>query len=119
MGLLEKDLSPIIDDEPFFWSMEHVQRLSRSLLKENHYFINGGFFENEDQLIKNIDLVRSIPSVIVQGRYDIVCPMDTAWELYQAWPEAEFIVADNSGHSAFEKEITHHLVNATDKFASR
>ena len=86
---------------------------------ENHYFINGGFFENEDQLIKNIDLVRSIPSVIVQGRYDVVCPMDTAWELHQAWPEAEFIVADNSGHSAFEKEITHHLVNATDTFASR
>ena len=86
---------------------------------ENHYFINGGFFENEDQLIKNIDLVRSIPSVIVQGRYDVVCPMDTAWELHQAWPEAEFIIADNSGHSAFEKGITHHLVNATDTFASR
>lgn len=86
---------------------------------ENHYFINGGFFKNENQLIKNIDLVRSIPSVIVQGRYDVVCPMDTAWELHQAWPEAEFIVADNSGHSAFEKEITHHLVNATDTFASR
>ena len=86
---------------------------------ENHYFINGGFFENKDQLIKNIDLVRSIPSVIVQGRYDVVCPMDTAWELHQAWPEAEFIVADSSGHSAFEKEITHHLVNATDAFASR
>ena len=64
---------------------------------ENHYFINDGFFENEDQLIKNIDLVRSIPSVIVQGRYDVVCPMDTAWELHQAWPEAEFIIADNSG----------------------
>ena len=42
---------------------------------ENHYFINGGFFENEDQLIENIDSVRSIPSVIVQGRYDVVCPM--------------------------------------------
>ena len=86
---------------------------------ENHYFINGGFFKNEDQLIKNIDLVRSIPSVIVQGRYDVVCPMDTAWELHKAWPEAEFIVADSSGHSAFEKEITHHLVNATDAFTSR
>ena len=75
------------------------------------------FFENENA-INNIDLIRSIPSVIVQGRYDIVCPMDTAWELHQAWP-AEFIVAENSGHSAFEKEITHHLVNATDKFASQ
>ena len=87
-------------------------------IMEGTYPSTKGFFENENQLINNIDLIRSIPSVIVQGRYDVVCPMDTAWELHQAWPEAEFIVADNSGHSAFEKEITHHLLNATDTFAS-
>ena len=85
-------------------------------LIENHYFINKGWFETENQLIENIDKIRSIPSVIVQGRYDVVCPMKTAWELSEAWPEAEMIIAPSSGHTAFEKEITHALISATNKF---
>ena len=87
-------------------------------LIENHYFINKGWFEEENQLINNIDIIRSIPCVIVQGRYDVVCPMRTAMELSEAWPEAEMIVAPSSGHSAFEKEITDALIRATDKFGS-
>ena len=70
----------------------------------------------ENQIIESIDIIRSIPAVIVQGRYDVVCPMKTAWELSEAWPEAELIVAPASGHTAFEKEITHALISATDKF---
>ena len=85
-------------------------------LIENHYFINKGWFETENQLIENIDKIRSIPSVIVQGRYDVVCPMKTAWELSEAWPEAEMIIAPSSGHTAFEKEITHALISATNEF---
>ena len=85
-------------------------------LIENHYFINKGWFETENQLIENIDKIRSIPSVIVQGRYDVVCPMKTAWELSEAWPEAEMIIAPSSGHTAFEKEIMHALISATNKF---
>ena len=85
-------------------------------LIENHYFINKGWFETENQLIENIDKIRSIPTVIVQGRYDVVCPMKTAWELSEAWPEAEMIIAPSSGHTAFEKEITHALISATNKF---
>ena len=85
---------------------------------ENHYFINKGFFEDENQLLKNLDAIRHIPAVIVQGRYDVVCPMESAWELAGKWPEAEFIVPPNSGHSAFEKENIAALVDATDKFAS-
>ena len=88
-------------------------------LIENHYFINKGWFETENQLIENIEIIRSIPSVIVQGRYDAVCPMKTAWELSQAWPEAEMIIAPASGHTAFEKEITHALISATDKFGKK
>ncbi len=84
---------------------------------ENHYFVNGGFFETENQILDNIDKIRHIPTVIVQGRYDVVCPMETAFELSQKFPEAEFIIAENSGHSAFEAEITHYLVDSTDKFA--
>lgn len=86
-------------------------------LIENHYFINKGFLDHENQLIEtNIDIIRSIPAVIVQGRYDMVCPMSTAWELSQNWPEAQLIVAPSSGHTAFELEITHELIKATDNF---
>ena len=84
---------------------------------ENHYFINKGFFNEEDQLLEGIDLIRHIPCVIVQGRYDVVCPISTAWELSKKWPEAEFIIAPNSGHSAFEVELSNHLVKITDSFA--
>ena len=85
---------------------------------ENHYFVNKGFFEDENQLLENLEVIRHIPAVIVQGRYDVVCPMESAWELTHKWPEAEFIVTPNSGHSAFEKENIAALVDATDKFAS-
>ena len=87
-------------------------------LIENHYFVNKGFLEHENQLIETgIDIIRHIPTIIVQGRYDIVCPISTAWELSQNWPEAELIVAPSSGHSAFETEITHELIKANLEFA--
>ena len=85
---------------------------------ENHYFVNKGFFSHENQLLDGINKIRQIPTVIVQGRYDVVCPMESAWELASKWPEAEFIITPNSGHSAFEKENIAALVDATDKFAS-
>ena len=87
-------------------------------LIENHYFVNKGFLEHENQLIESgIDIIRNIPTTIIQGRYDIVCPMTTAWELSKNWPEANLIVAPSSGHTAFEKEITHELIKATEEFA--
>ena len=85
---------------------------------ENHYFVNKGFLKHENQLIEDLDVIRHIPAVIVQGRYDVVCPMESAWELASSWPEAEFIVTPNSGHSAFEKENIAALISATDTFAS-
>jgi proline iminopeptidase len=84
---------------------------------ECHYFMNKGFFDSDDHLLRNLTRMRHIPGVIVQGRYDVVCPMQTAWELHQAWPEAEFKVSRDAGHSAFEPTNTHHLVIATDRFA--
>ena len=87
-------------------------------LIENHYFVNKGFLEHENQLIETgIDIIRHIPTTIVQGRYDIVCPMATAWELSKNWPEAKLIIAPSSGHTAFEKEITHELIKATNEYA--
>jgi len=85
-------------------------------LIENHYFVNKGFLENENQLIDNIDIIRNIPAIIIQGRYDVVCPPTTAYELHSKWPESELVIAPFSGHSAFEKEITHELIKATNKF---
>ena len=85
-------------------------------LIENHYFINKGFLDYENQLLDNIDIIRDIPSIIIQGRYDVVCPPTTAYELHSRWPESELVIAPFSGHSAFEKEITHELIKATNKF---
>jgi proline iminopeptidase len=83
---------------------------------ECHYFVNGGFFERDNQLLEDAKRIRHIPGILVQGRYDVVCPMETAWALHKAWPEAEMYVAQTSGHSAFEPEIVHHLIAATDRF---
>jgi proline iminopeptidase len=78
--------------------------------------VNRGFLEKEDQLLKNVERIRNIPAVIVQGRYDVVCPMQTAWALHKAWPEADFRIVPDAGHSAFELGNTHELISATDRF---
>lgn len=84
---------------------------------ECHYFINRGFMSSSNQLLEGIDKIRHIPTTIVQGRYDMCCPMDGAWTLHRAWPEAEFFVIPDQGHSAFEPGICRALVAATDKYA--
>lgn len=84
---------------------------------ENHYFRHGGWFEPADQLIRNVDRIRHIPAVIVQGRYDTCTPMATAWDLHKAWPEAEFQVAPDAGHAYSEPGVLDRLIAATDGFA--
>ena len=69
-----------------------------------------------DQLLADVGRIRHIPGVIVQGRYDVVCPMTSAWDLHRAWPEADFHVVPDAGHAATEPGTTHHLVEATDRF---
>lgn len=86
---------------------------------ECHYFVNRGFMRNDSQLIDDVHKIRHIPTVIVQGRYDVVCPMTSAWDLHRAFPEAELNVVADAGHSAHEPGITAALVAATDKFASQ
>jgi proline iminopeptidase len=83
---------------------------------EAHYFVNRGFFDHENQLLDGVDSIRHIPAVIVHGRYDVVCPIDTAWKLHERWPEADFRVVVDAGHSAYEPGITSELVAATDGF---
>ncbi len=83
---------------------------------ECHYFVNGGFMKKDDQLLANVGRIRHIPGVIVQGRYDVVTPMTTAWELSKAWPEAELKIVAEAGHATTERGITDALVTATDMF---
>lgn len=84
---------------------------------ENHYFHNRGFFEVDDQILRDAYRIVDIPGVIVHGRYDVVCPVNNAWDLHKAWPKAELLITPASGHSAFEPENTDALVRATDRFA--
>jgi proline iminopeptidase len=83
---------------------------------ECHYFVNNSFMTTDNQLIDNIGKIRHIPGVIVQGRYDIICPMMSAWDLHHAWPEAELRIIPDAGHSVMETGIVDALVTATDRF---
>ncbi|HUR27612.1 MAG TPA: prolyl aminopeptidase [Planctomycetota bacterium] len=82
---------------------------------ECHYFVNKGFFEHDDQLLRGAKKIRHIPGVIVQGRYDVVCPAESAWALHRAWPEADLRIVPDAGHSAMEPGNVHELVSATDR----
>jgi proline iminopeptidase len=84
---------------------------------ENHYFVNKGFLDTHDQLLANADRLASIPSVIVHGRYDVICPVRNAWELHKAMPHAELRIIPDAGHSVAESGITDALIDATNRFA--
>ena len=101
--------------EDLFATPEFALALARI---EAHYFVNRGFFEHENQLLDGVERIRRIPAVIVHGRYDVVCPIDTAFELARRWPEADFRIVPDAGHSAYEPGITSELVAATDRFGA-
>ncbi len=82
---------------------------------EAHYFKNE-IVKPENSLLKKIDKMRRIPTIIAHGRYDIICPMDTAYRLHQAWPEADYIVVPDAGHSALDPSMRSRLVEATEIF---
>jgi proline iminopeptidase len=86
---------------------------------ECHYFKHGGFFDADDQLIRSADRLKSIPGVIVHGRYDVVTPVKTAFDLAAAWPEADLCIVPDAGHAMTETGIVHELVSATNRFATR
>ncbi len=84
---------------------------------ECHYFMNNAFFQSDNYLIENVKNISRIPGVIVQGRYDVVCPLMSAWDLHRAWPEAQLHIIPDAGHSISEPGIIDALVGATDNFA--
>jgi proline iminopeptidase len=83
---------------------------------ESHYFVNGGFFECEDQLLRDAPRLAAIPTTIVHGRYDVICPLQNAWELAAAMPHAELVIVPDAGHSAFEPGNAAALVAATRRY---
>jgi proline iminopeptidase len=85
---------------------------------ECHYFVNGGWLNDDKALLAkhNIEKMRKIPGVIVNGRYDVVCPIESAWALHRAWPEADLRIVEDAGHAAHEPGILHELIEATDRY---
>ena len=97
-----------------FGADQHALAMARI---ESHYFVNGGFMA-PGQLFDQLDRIRNTPAVIVQGRYDVVCPPVTAWELHRAWPEAHLELVPDAGHSAFDPGNASALVHWTDHFST-
>ncbi len=107
-------LSPRAERKALFGKRDFALALAKI---ESHFFTNKGFFDHERQLLDGVEGIRHIPAAIVQGRYDIVCPMETAWELHKCWPEANFRVVNDAGHSAYDAGIMSELIAATDAFS--
>ncbi len=83
---------------------------------ECHYFINNAFFPTNNWILENIQKITHIPGAIIQGRYDVVCPAQSAWELKKAWPAVKFTMVPDAGHSATEVGIRSALIQAADDF---
>jgi proline iminopeptidase len=112
----EAATSKLLPDEQMIRSWGE-DRFAEAIARiECHYFVNHGFFGHPDQLLDGVARIRRIPAVIVQGRYDVVCPMASAWDLHRRWPEAELQVVPDAGHAASEPGIVDRLVRATDRF---
>jgi proline iminopeptidase len=84
---------------------------------ECHYFVHGGFVRSDQQLLEDVGKIRHIPATIVHGRYDVVCPLESAWALHRAWPEASLEIVPAAGHAASEPGIVDALIRATDAYA--
>ena len=106
---VDSDLIESFDEESFAEAFARI---------ECHYFINNGFFDTDNWILENVDQLKNIPVYIVHGRYDVVCPIESAWDLKKALPQAQLTIAHQSGHSLSEPEIANHLIQITDKIVS-
>ena len=85
---------------------------------ECHYFINGCFLAEDNQLLKGVERIRGIPATIIHGRYDVVTAPRGAWDLARAWPEAQLEIIAGAGHTMTEPGITDALVRATARYCN-
>lgn len=113
----ETALSALIVDPKSIQDSERDEFALAFARIEAHYFYHRSFFESDDFLLKNAQKLKGIPMTIVQGRYDVVCPVQSAWELHHALPHSDLVIVPDAGHSAFDPGICRALVAATDRFA--
>tara|TARA_B110000438_G_scaffold146706_1_gene141368 strand:+ start:2314 stop:3288 length:975 start_codon:yes stop_codon:yes gene_type:complete len=116
-SIWEASTSKLFKSEKSLHTFENAMVAEAFARIECHYFTKGGFFDTDEWLLENVDKIRHIPTVIVQGRYDVVCPMISAWDLHRKFPEADFHVVQDAGHSMTEEGIAEKLVEYTDKFS--
>jgi proline iminopeptidase len=109
----ENTLASIENDGPGGESPAEYARAFARL--ENHYFINGGFLEEDGQILRNMDLLEEVPGTIVQGRYDMICPPVSAQRLHEAWPRSRLVIVPRAGHALSEPGISAELVRTTDQ----
>ncbi|MCF6444581.1 prolyl aminopeptidase [Nereida sp. MMG025] len=95
---------------------EYARAFSRL---ENHYFMNAGFLKEDGQIMKNIEILHGIPASIVQGRYDMICPPVSAFNLAKAWPSAEIKLVARAGHALSETGISEELVRIMDRIGTQ
>jgi len=103
-------------DAKVYQSFTEDERSEAIARIECHYFIHRAFFQTDNYLIEHIAAVRNIPAVLIHGRYDVVCPLEAAWELHRSWPESRLEIIADAGHSASEPGITDALIRATEEF---
>jgi len=115
-SIWEGATSKLIPDPDFIASYGDEATTLAFARIECHYFLNRGWMD-EAQLLRDADKLKDIPGTIVQGRYDMVCPIESAWALSKAWPEADLVIVPDAGHSAYDAGISRALVAATDRFA--
>jgi len=116
-SIWESSTSKLIPNEDSLHQFDDPRVAEAFARIECHYFKNGGFFETDEWILENVDVISNIPTVIVQGRYDVVCPIKSAWELYKKLPRSDFHIVQDAGHSMTEKGISSKLVEYTDKFS--
>ncbi len=112
----EARLSFIAENQDYVSVFEDPKQALSFAAIESHYFVHGGFFAHDDQLLRDAARLSQIPTVIVHGRYDVVCPPQNAYDLGQAMPHAKLIFVADAGHSGFESGVTDALIQATDAF---
>ena len=116
-SIWEASTSKLIQSKNYLHHFENSRVVEAFARIECHYFINAGFFKTDNWILENVYKIQHIPLTIIQGRYDVVCPMISAWDLHRALPKANFEVVQDAGHSMTEKGIASKLIKYTDKYS--
>lgn len=97
-------------------TMEEFGEIALALARiENHFFFHNCFFDSDNYILENVEKFRHIPSILIHGRYDMVCPVKNAYDLHKAWPESSLVIVPDAGHAGSEEGIIKALLGATEE----